>query len=54
MTTGATSHASSSKTVDATMVEEEEEGGDVVTTELDYSTLSGSTTENDIIDDPEI
>ena len=52
MTTGATSHASGSKTDDATMVEEEE--GDVVTTEVDCSTLSGSTTENDIIDDPEI
>ena len=53
VTTGAASHATWSETEDTTMVEEREEGeevGAVSTTEID----SGSTTENDILDDPEI
>ena len=50
VTTGATSHASGSKTNDTTMVEEE----DAVKTDVDWYTPSGSTTEDDILDDPEI
>ena len=54
MDTGATSHTTGSQAEDATMVEEGDGCDEVVTTEEDTLTPSGSTTENDIIDDPEI
>ena len=50
VTTDAASHATWSETEDTTVVEEREEGEEVGA----VATPSGSTTENDILDDPEI